>query len=199
MRKKAQGADILVVNHSLLCADQRNDDNFGRVLPETDLWILDEAHALEDIATRSFGVEISGKQLRFLTRDLRAAFHSISQRDQAQYQDAAESLLPLFIKICETFRTPECQEHIENLKPKLAFLEITLSAAKQDLLARRVFKITTEFNFMLTEQLGFVVFVDRDNRGQVLSAAPIEPAEILSQTLWKTDNPIILTSAPLPV
>ncbi|MEI6791560.1 MAG: ATP-dependent DNA helicase, partial [Myxococcaceae bacterium] len=202
MRKKAQGADVLVVNHSLLCADQKNDDSFGKILPKTDLWILDEAHALEDIATRSFGMEISGRQLRYLTRDLRASFHQISQLDQTQYQEAADSLLPLFVKICETFGTSECSEHIEQIKPNLAFLEIALGAVKLDLLARRIFKITTELNFMLGEsgkKSGFVVFVERDNRGQVLSAAPIEPAQVLKQTLWETDNPIILTSATLAV
>lgn len=199
MRRKAQGADVLVVNHSLLCADQRNDDSFGKILPKTDLWILDEAHALEDIATKSFGMEISGRQLRYLTRDLKASSQHISTLDQIQYQDATESLLPLFLKICDTFGTAECQEHTEQLKPKLACLEIILSHAKLDLLAKRVFKITTELNFMLRQQLGFVVFVDRDNRGQVLSAAPIEPAEVLRQTLWEADNPIILTSATLAV
>ncbi len=202
MRRKAQGADILVVNHSLLCADQKNDDSFGRILPKTDLWILDEAHALEDVATRSFGMEVSGRQLRYLTRDLRAASSQIAGLDQTQYQEATDSLLPLFLKICDSFGTPECQEFIEDLKPKLAFLEIALGAAKLELLARRVYKITTELNFMLSEQSqksGFVIFVDRDNRGQVLSAAPIEPAEVLKNTLWQTENPIILTSATLAV
>ncbi|MEI6806230.1 MAG: ATP-dependent DNA helicase [Myxococcaceae bacterium] len=202
MRRKAQGADVLVVNHSLLCADQKNDDSFGKILPKTDLWILDEAHALEDVATRSFGMEVSGRQLRYLTRDLRAASHQISGLDQTQYQDATDALLTLFLKICEFFGTPQSSEFIEELKPKLAFLEIALSSVKLELLARRVYKITTELNFMLSEQSkksGFVIFVDRDNRGQVLSAAPIEPAEVLKNTLWKTENPIILTSATLAV
>jgi ATP-dependent DNA helicase DinG len=202
MRRKAQGADILVVNHSLLCADQKNDDSFGRILPKTDLWILDEAHALEDVATRSFGMEISGRQIRYLTRDLRTASSQISNIDQSQFQDATDALLPLFLKICESFKTPECAELVEELKPKLAFLEIALSSAKLELLARRVYKITTELNFMLSEQSqksGFIIFVERDNRGQVLSAAPIEPAQVLKQTLWETNNPIILTSATLAV
>lgn len=202
MRKKAQGADVIVVNHALLCADQKNDDSFGRILPKADIWVLDEAHALEDVATKSFGMEISGRQLRYLTRDLRQASGQIASISEIQFQDATDSLLPLFIKICETLGQPESQISIDELKPKLAFLDIALSAAKLDLLARRVYKITTELNFMLSEQSkksGFVIYVERDARGQVLSAAPIEPAEVLKHTLWETDNPIILTSATLAI
>jgi ATP-dependent DNA helicase DinG len=46
---------------------------------------------------------------------------------------------------------------------------------------------------------GYVIFVDRDNRGSVLRAAPIEPAQILKKTLWDNEAPIVLTSATLAI
>ena len=55
-RERAQGVDILVVNHALYCAHL---SSHGNVLPEHDLVILDEAHAFADNATNAFGADLS--------------------------------------------------------------------------------------------------------------------------------------------
>ena len=57
MRQRALEADIVVVNHHLLCADLAvKDSGYGEVIPEYDTVILDEAHLLEDVATQYFGL-----------------------------------------------------------------------------------------------------------------------------------------------
>ena len=57
MRQRALEADIVVVNHHLLCADLAvKDGSYGEVIPSYDTVILDEAHLLEDVATQYFGV-----------------------------------------------------------------------------------------------------------------------------------------------
>jgi ATP-dependent DNA helicase DinG len=55
-RERAQGVDILVVNHALYCAHL---SSHGNVLPEHDLVILDEAHAFADNATSAFGADLA--------------------------------------------------------------------------------------------------------------------------------------------
>ncbi|MES2503894.1 MAG: ATP-dependent DNA helicase [Myxococcota bacterium] len=202
LRRKAQSADVLVVNHALLCSDQRNEDGFGQVIPPTELWVLDEAHALEDVATNSFGMEITARQMRYLARDLQSAFPHILPHNHSQYAEALEALLPYFLKICENFGNAQAQGFAEELKPHLSFLEVALSGAKLDVLARRVYKITTDLHFMLSDAAknsGFVIFSGQDNRGRCLTAAPIEPAQILKKTLWDNENPVILTSATLAI
>lgn len=62
-RARAQDADLLVVNTSLYCAHIASG---GFVLPPHDLVIMDEAHELPEVATRAFGLELSGGRLRFL-------------------------------------------------------------------------------------------------------------------------------------
>ncbi len=196
LRRKAQGADVLVVNHALLCSDQRNEDGFGRVIPDAEVWILDEAHALEDVATNSFGLEITGRQVRYLARDLQGAFPHIPSHNHNQYQQAIDALLPGFLGICET------RTGLDALKPELMFLEVALTSSKLDLLAKRVHKLTSDLHFMLSREgadSGYVIFVEHDNRGSVLRAAPIEPAQILKKTLWETEAPVILTSATLAI
>ncbi|MCP4296048.1 MAG: ATP-dependent DNA helicase, partial [Proteobacteria bacterium] len=62
-RRKEYKAQILVTNHHLFFANMAND---GRVLPDFDAVVFDEAHTLEDIATSYFGIEISNSRIKFL-------------------------------------------------------------------------------------------------------------------------------------
>lgn len=69
-RRRAQEADVVVVNHHLLFADMAlREEGFGELLPGTDAFILDEAHQLPETASLFFGSSISGNQLMELARD----------------------------------------------------------------------------------------------------------------------------------
>jgi len=69
-RKKAQEADILVVNHHLLCADwSLRDGGFGELLPNAEVVIIDEAHQLADTASNFLGITLGSKQLNDLSQD----------------------------------------------------------------------------------------------------------------------------------
>ncbi len=63
-RRQAAQADLLVVNHALLLSDlalRLQTDNYTAtaVLPPFDRVILDEAHHLEDVATRYFSTQVT--------------------------------------------------------------------------------------------------------------------------------------------
>ncbi len=69
-RRRSQEADLVVVNHHLLCADfALKEEGFGELLPEADCFIVDEAHQLPETASNFFGISISGRQLLELARD----------------------------------------------------------------------------------------------------------------------------------
>ncbi|NEX16298.1 MAG: helicase [Halochromatium sp.] len=73
-RRRAQAAEIVVVNHHLLCADLAlRDEGFGEVLPAADVFIIDEAHQLPEVAASFFGISISARQLIELARDVAAS------------------------------------------------------------------------------------------------------------------------------
>ncbi|HEY8910519.1 MAG TPA: helicase C-terminal domain-containing protein [Desulfosporosinus sp.] len=55
-RKKAEEADVLIVNHSLLFADLKTDYN---VLPEYHQLVIDEAHQIYDTALQHLGADMS--------------------------------------------------------------------------------------------------------------------------------------------
>lgn len=54
-RKKAQQADIVITNHALLCTDMFHDYQF---LPAYDRAIIDEAHHLEETASKHYGLKL---------------------------------------------------------------------------------------------------------------------------------------------
>lgn len=79
MRREAQNAQLIIVNHHLLLADlalkaqatlQGSGRAFGEVIPPADALILDEAHTLEETASEYFGGQVSTRKLERLARDL---------------------------------------------------------------------------------------------------------------------------------
>ncbi len=72
-RRKAMGADIVIVNHHLLMADlMLKEEGFGDLLPGADAVIVDEAHQLPDVATLFLGFAVSMRQVHALAADLAA-------------------------------------------------------------------------------------------------------------------------------
>jgi ATP-dependent DNA helicase DinG len=78
-RANAAQADVLLVNHHLFFADlaMRTSRAGVEILPEPDVVIFDEAHAIEDVATEYFGLQVSSYRVEELARD---ATRAVSDR-----------------------------------------------------------------------------------------------------------------------
>jgi ATP-dependent DNA helicase DinG len=74
-RARAASADVLLVNHHLFFADLaiRTGRAGVEVLPDYDVVIFDEAHALEEVATEYFGLQVSSWRVEELSRDAQKA------------------------------------------------------------------------------------------------------------------------------
>jgi ATP-dependent DNA helicase DinG len=73
MKRSAEAASIVVVNHHLFFADLAlRGAHPGRVIPDYDAVIFDEAHQLEDVATTFFGVRVSEARITRLLREVGA-------------------------------------------------------------------------------------------------------------------------------
>ena len=69
-RKRAQEADVVVVNHHLLMSDMAmKSAGQGEILPSADAYIIDEAHQLPAIASQFLSVRISNHQIVDWCRD----------------------------------------------------------------------------------------------------------------------------------
>ncbi|MEO8464075.1 MAG: ATP-dependent DNA helicase [Gammaproteobacteria bacterium] len=72
-RRRAQAAEIVIVNHHLLLADLAlKEHGFGELLPGADAVIVDEAHQLPDVAQQFFGWSVSTRELESVVRDVYA-------------------------------------------------------------------------------------------------------------------------------
>jgi ATP-dependent DNA helicase DinG len=138
-RQQAAKADIVVVNHHLLCADMAlKDGGIAELLPTVDTIVFDEAHQLPDTATQFFGQSVSSRQLVELARDsLRVGF--------SEAKDAApwSSLIEKFVQSIREYRLAagyprridtdqvsiEFSEALTNLCSHLKDLSAVLNAA----------------------------------------------------------------------
>jgi ATP-dependent DNA helicase DinG len=75
MKRAAEAAQIVIVNHHLFFADlSLRGPHPGRVLPDYDAVVFDEAHRLEDIATEFFGIRISEARVERALGDAERSF-----------------------------------------------------------------------------------------------------------------------------
>ncbi len=79
MKRDGEAAQIVIVNHHLFFADLAlRGPHPGRVLPDYDAVILDEAHQIEDTAALFFGVRLTKTQFDRLNREAARLFHRAS-------------------------------------------------------------------------------------------------------------------------
>ena len=91
-RRRAQEADLVVVNHHLFFADMAlKEEGFGELLPGANAVIFDEAHQLAETATSFFGERISHRQIQELADDT-VAEQLTDAPDHKVLQEAADDL-----------------------------------------------------------------------------------------------------------
>lgn len=70
-RRKAQDADVVVVNHHLLLADfALKQEGFGEILPGAGAFVIDEAHQFPETAAQFLGAAVSDHMLLEIVADL---------------------------------------------------------------------------------------------------------------------------------
>ncbi len=73
-RRRAQEADLVVVNHHLLLADlAMKESGFVEFLPDAEAVIIDEAHQVPDLAVQFFGVALGSRELSRVVDEIRVA------------------------------------------------------------------------------------------------------------------------------
>jgi ATP-dependent DNA helicase DinG len=89
MKRDAEAARLVVVNHHLFFADLAlRGPHPGRVLPDYDAVVFDEAHQLEDIATAFFSVRVSQARLTHLLQEVERCALAATARNPGASADA---------------------------------------------------------------------------------------------------------------
>ena len=105
-RKRAEAADILVTNHSLLFCDMAAD---GGLLPPIRYWAIDEAHGAEAEARRAFSIELDAESIlrdarRLSAEDPRRNVFAHAER-RVVLKDAKEESETLFFALTQKGKT----------------------------------------------------------------------------------------------
>jgi ATP-dependent DNA helicase DinG len=93
MRQRAAEADVVIVNHHLLCADAAvRQGAYGEVIPACSHAVIDEAHQIEDVVTQYFGLSVGTHRIERLARDLDRAAGMIDRDRRDRVLEAIERL-----------------------------------------------------------------------------------------------------------
>ena len=219
LRKKAARSRLLIVNHHLFFSDLAlRRFGFAEVLPRYESVIFDEAHHLENVATRYFGSSFSHYQVIDLVKDLdkRAADLIPSKKIDKTVQLARSlaSQADHFVKIfpgemgrfplAEMLeKTPGWKNEIEDLKERIIALGRQLEVMAHadeiwNVFIRRCDELLT--NLRATAEEGsssYVYWFERRQKTVALSASPIEIATDLQESLYPQVKSVVFTSATL--
>lgn len=109
MRKDAESAQLLIVNHHLFFADLAMRASAGErgytggALPPYDAVILDEAHQIEDVATQFFGTSLSRAKVDAMLRDAERAFFGAGLTDPVLGRGEGSALTGIVREASESF------------------------------------------------------------------------------------------------
>ena len=218
-RRRAQEADIVVVNHHLLCADFAiRDDGFGELLPAADAFIIDEAHQLPEVASNFFGTTVSTRQILELTRDTQAEYHR-EAGDLPQLPEqldkvgkAARDLRLAFGQGVrrgawnEVEKNPEISAALDLCRDRLAELKAVLDAIKGrgkglDSCLSRCQALAGQLDGLMSPQADNedIRWFETYMQSLRLNSTPLHVAEVFAAQMQRHPAAWIFTSATLAV
>jgi ATP-dependent DNA helicase DinG len=211
-RRRAEGAQLVVVNHHLFFADLAlRDTGFASVLPDYDAVIFDEAHQLEDTATHFFGSRLSTAMVERLVRDARVAFRGErdGKRHQTRLLDAVLQQTSNFFSALPTHPNggrsslpPDAVPQgalfaLDNVLSELSASCRNLKPPRENVLqiARRADQLRDALGSL--DAAGQVSWVQGGGRSPSVGSSPIDVGPLLRERLHERVPCVVFTSATL--
>jgi ATP-dependent DNA helicase DinG len=219
MHQRAHESDIIIVNHHLFFADLAvKDEDYAGIIPEYGAVVFDEAHEIEDVAGRYFGMSVSNYQFQELVRDI-ASMSRAKQFGSGELDRVLDRLAVLAEEFFALFgRTEgrvgfkghgaffeEHQDLYDDLERALELtgthLQLVKDAPDEVIpLFRRTQELARRVEFWSKgDDKSYVYWIERRGRGCFLQATPIDVSSILRERLFDKLDTIVLTSATLAV
>ncbi|MCH8080147.1 MAG: ATP-dependent DNA helicase [Proteobacteria bacterium] len=217
-RRKANEAEVIIVNHHLLLADLAlRESGFGEVLPKADTIIFDEAHQLPDLASDFFSQTLSSRQFTELFNDTTVAYltdASDMEEVQDEIRESQTSLRKLRLSFGrkerrsawnEVFADKEIKEALQDFLDHLITLEKYM-----DILAERSKSLENCWRrcnnmiemlqtFMERETEELIQWLETRGQGFLLHQTPLDISAIFQARLAEHGCNCIYTSATLSV
>lgn len=190
---------VQICNHNLLLADLiHRSQKKKSILPDSAAIIIDEAHKLPETARQMFGVTLNAQDFAELIRSLHVE----------RYVLAAELLSEAVEPLAEKLSLPV--EEGAGFDAYQMFLErphqvlTVICRQLEGLLTRETWRLlsavaSTVSLFYLGNPEMIFYAADDDHGGSMLCGTVSELAAQLQATLWRQEQPIVLTSGTLAV
>lgn len=190
---------VQICNHNLLLADLIHRSQKKKpILPDSAAIIIDEAHKLPETARQMFGVTLNAQDFAELIRSLHVE----------RYVLAAELLSEAVEPLAEKLSLPV--EEGAGFDAYQMFLErphqvlTVICRQLEGLLTRETWRLlsavaSTVSLFYLGNPEMIFYAADDDHGGSMLCGTVSELAAQLQATLWRQEQPIVLTSGTLAV
>lgn len=226
-RRRAEQADLLIVNHALLLSDLRLRREQVSMLPDYELVVIDEAHTLEDVATSQVSVTVSNSVVQYLLAGLfnertgKGYLASLGDTEARRKVIAAQSACTEFFNALHNWQKTRGRSNgrlvappdVRNeLSPALAAVARALEPLKNEFkrdedkqevgsYIDRVKVLGHSVEALLAQEyLEHVYWIDLESQrsGRVsLCAAPLDVSPFLSEMLFDRLRSVVLTSATL--
>ena len=217
-RSKAMEADVIVINHHLFFADVAvKETGFGKLMPEADSYIFDEAHQLPDIASQYFGESLSSKQITELAKEIDYVYRT-ELKEAKQMGKAAEQLRAAALDFRLAFAIEKgsgswrekskdraLQMNVTRLRQAFSFLKqvVTERLGKSEVLDHCFEKIN-QYSLLFdrlndTKESGFSYWYDCSKQHFSLNITPLSVATRFQSECQKKQASWIFTSATLSV
>jgi len=195
-RQKAQAADIVVTNHSLLLADAvLKAGEFGELLPEFDAYVLDEAHSLPDLACQHFGVQLTRMKLIQWLNDMQALLDTMGDEPALKKDVTTHGKTVL-----DTWLKPGLED-LQQAWQTMCKLSESRRERSEDMarLADRAGQIASDIAMVREPSQGFVGWHEGEGEYLKYTVAPVETGPVLHHHLWERPASFVLMSATLRV
>lgn len=226
-RRRAEKAQLLIVNHALLVADLALRRNQASVLPDYDLAVIDEAHMLDAVAADHFGLTVSDAQVHYVLGGLfnertgKGYLAMLGSDEQKRAVIAAQSACTRFFNELYAWQKSSGRSNGRLVRANVVGNELTpalLHAAKvleplkkelprledQYELAAFIERCTTladSIDALLSQRYEeHVYWVDLDagrSRRVSLCGCPLDTGPVLRELLFERVRSAVLTSATL--
>jgi len=225
MRKKAEAADVIIVNHSLFFSDLglRMIDPKSAIIPNYGAVIFDEAHHLEDVASKIFGIEFSNYRVTSLLNRLKKRRDlAVSPGELQLIQSTNDALFDAFAAVRkQEFFIDELYEavgrapvedqvkdlvtHLESLSTQLAGQDVEGDKELKERIQgykNMVSRMSSELNqLFFANQPGYFRWAERPSGSRFVKCclhySPVSVADVLREDLWGKIETVICTSATL--
>lgn len=216
-RRKAQEADVVVVNHHLFFADMAlKEEGFGELLPAADVVVLDEAHQLPEIASNFFSETVSSRQLQEWSRDTLAEF-LVNAKDMPIIRDKLNVLDKAILDLRLVMDAPGQRsswlmmrdrpgiiEHTNALLAAMQELEVLLVEIMErskglELCHERLVELRERLARMQVPQTDVIQWFETFTRSFTLTATPLDVAAPLQRCMETLPCRWVMTSATLAV